>query len=345
MNNDALMNEWSAMTNLEAIKAKDLRSGNAGLGLINGAISGASSGAAFGGIGAAVGAGVGLLSSGIGSIIGANKAKKKANELNADIATANITRNNAFVNRANAIDTTMDQNIMASFYGDGGYIYGDESVNHKEKLPESVVKARYMNSRNSPEWYAKSSGRAEMTDSPIDMALLGSGAGYAGKASGYLGKYLGNKLKDEAASILASSLLGTARYGIPGTYWAKKGTEFLENNFATGGDLNNGVTLINEGGTHEQNPLQGVPMGMDAQGVPNLVEEGEVKFDDYIFSNRIVADDKSLGISGLPERYKGKTYADIAKKLQKESSERPNDPISKKGLEESMSRLTQAQEN
>ena len=30
-------------------------------------------------------------------------------------------------------------------------------------------------------------------------------------------------------------------------------------------------------------------MGVDEQGIPNLVEEGEVIFNDYVFSNRIEA--------------------------------------------------------
>ena len=28
-------------------------------------------------------------------------------------------------------------------------------------------------------------------------------------------------------------------------------------------------------------------MGIDNQGIPNLVEEGEVVFNDYVFSNRL----------------------------------------------------------
>ena len=59
------------------------------------------------------------------------------------------------------------------------------------------------------------------------------------------------------------------------------------NYFAYGGDLSgdwtNGVTIINEGGTHEQNPYEGVLVGVDAQGTPNLVEEGEVIFNDYVY--------------------------------------------------------------
>ena len=43
----------------------------------------------------------------------------------------------------------------------------------------------------------------------------------------------------------------------------------------------------------------------------------------------------------LKERYsiKGETFADAAKELSKESEERPNDPISQRGLEAFMSAL------
>jgi hypothetical protein len=50
------------------------------------------------------------------------------------------------------------------------------------------------------------------------------------------------------------------------------------------------VTMFEGGGTHEQNSLGGIPQGMGSNGKPNLVEEGETKFEDYIFSNNINMD-------------------------------------------------------
>lgn len=110
-----------------------------------------------------------------------------------------------------------------------------------------------------------------------------------------------------------------------------------------GGDFSNGVTQINSGGLHSTNPYEGVQMGIDNQGIPNLVEEGEVVFNDYVFSNRLKVPD------AVRNKYKLRgnkelTFADAAKQIQKESEERPNDPISKRGLLSSMSRLQQAQE-
>lgn len=111
-----------------------------------------------------------------------------------------------------------------------------------------------------------------------------------------------------------------------------------------GTDFTNGVTLFNTGGSHETNPNQGIPQGVDYNGVPNLVEEGEVKFNDYIFSNRLFADKNALEMVNLPTKDKGKSYAYLAEKAAEESKERPNDPISKNGLIDSMLKLQIAQE-
>lgn len=111
-----------------------------------------------------------------------------------------------------------------------------------------------------------------------------------------------------------------------------------------GADFANGQIIVGNGGTHEENPMEGVPMGMDAEGTPNLVEQGEVIFNDYVFSNRMFADGGLLESFNLPKSYDGHSFAAIAEKLGDESKERPNDPISKSGLLSSMSRLQQAQE-
>ena len=111
-----------------------------------------------------------------------------------------------------------------------------------------------------------------------------------------------------------------------------------------GGDFSNGVTFINNGGTHEQNPFGGVPMGIAPDGKPNLVEEGEVLYNDYAFSNRLYPTDKELEEYHLPKKYGGYTFALIAEKMSKESAERQNDPISKRGLEASLGKLASLQE-
>ena len=58
-----------------------------------------------------------------------------------------------------------------------------------------------------------------------------------------------------------------------------------------GGDFGDGLVSINAGQSHEKNPYDGVQVGISREnGQPNLVEEGETIFDDYVFSKRIKAD-------------------------------------------------------
>jgi hypothetical protein len=63
-----------------------------------------------------------------------------------------------------------------------------------------------------------------------------------------------------------------------------------------------------------------------------------VVFNDYVYSNRIKVP------KGVKDKYKlgnnkNMTFAQAAKKISKESEERPNDPLSKAGLEIGLSRL------
>lgn len=96
--------------------------------------------------------------------------------------------------------------------------------------------------------------------------------------------------------------------------------------FAMGG--NTQLSEINNGGTHEQNPNGGVPMGQTAS-----VEQGETKWEDYIFSDRIK-------VPGAKH-----TFADESKKIQKKyPKERENDIPTQKAKEKEMKRLMAAQE-
>lgn len=110
-----------------------------------------------------------------------------------------------------------------------------------------------------------------------------------------------------------------------------------------GGDFTNGLLYINSGGSHEVNPYEGVQLGVDPEGTPNLVEEGETVFNDYVFSKRLKVP------KAIREKYKLRgtkdmTFAEMSKHLAKESEERPNDPISVRGLEALMADLASAQE-
>lgn len=90
-------------------------------------------------------------------------------------------------------------------------------------------------------------------------------------------------------------------------------------------DINNGFIDITEGGTHEQNPLGGIPVNIAEDGLPNLVEEGEMIYNGYVYSNNLRPSKEAKQRLGL----KGSTYADVIRKAQKYSSERPDDPVAK----------------
>ena len=94
-----------------------------------------------------------------------------------------------------------------------------------------------------------------------------------------------------------------------------------------GANFDTGVTLIGNGDTHENNPYEGVPMGVDPEGTPNLVEEGEVIYKDYVFSKRLKVPQAVRNKYKLRGN-KSMSFADAAMQLSKESEERPNDPIS-----------------
>ena len=122
------------------------------------------------------------------------------------------------------------------------------------------------------------------------------------------------------------------------------------NQKAFGGDLqshgatwDNGFTYIGNGGSHEENPHEGVQIGVDPQGVPNLVEEGEVLWNDFVFSKRINMPDKDRKLFKLGGN-KPLSYADAAIRLSKESEERPNDPLSQASLNKMLTLLSESQE-
>lgn len=110
-----------------------------------------------------------------------------------------------------------------------------------------------------------------------------------------------------------------------------------------GGDFPTGLMFIDEGGTHESNPYEGVPMGVAPDGKPNLVEEGEAIYNDYVFSNRLTVP-KSVRNKYKLRGTNDLTFADAVKQISKGATERPNDPISQETLHEIMSDLAQTQE-
>jgi len=103
------------------------------------------------------------------------------------------------------------------------------------------------------------------------------------------------------------------------------------NTLAMGGFLNQhgaqDIIPIENGGTHEENPYGGVPMGIGANGKMNTVEEGEVKFGDYVFSNRL-----SLGGPITQLGTKANTFADGGDLNKEKDKEKDKEELSESDL-------------
>lgn len=308
--NASLLNEWSNLSMLkDNYSWKDIRGGsnaNRAMNTIGGAAQGAMTGATVGGpIGAIAGAVIGLGSGIAGWVTGNKKAKRRARRLNQQASDANERALLSFENRASDVDTQNDLNIASNFFNDGGPI----------TMRYTGVMSPFGNTFGDGGIFIKPENRGKFT------ALKER----TGKSSTWYKEH-----GTPAQKKMAVFALNAAK-------WKHADGGELH---TQGGDFTNGLTYIDNGGSHEANPFEGVQMGIDPQGVPNLVEEGEVIFNDYVFSDRMKLPKK------LKEKYniKGETFADAAKELSRESEERPNDPISKRGLQAFMSALAESQE-
>lgn len=105
-----------------------------------------------------------------------------------------------------------------------------------------------------------------------------------------------------------------------------------------------GYMKVETGGSHEENPNGGVQIGVDPQGVPNMLEEGEPVYNDYVFSDNIKISDDMIEKHKLPKQLKGKLYSDAVQYFMDEAEQRPFDATSRNGLEAMLMRLADAQE-
>lgn len=276
----------------------------------------------------------GIISAGTG-IIGGLTNRMFGSKLNeekiAEVEKDNNAINTVMVDNSNADsieDQWANQDFGADFsksdIGKDGWFSNKAKNKYKElKKQQDIARNRALTSYEDA---------AEAADTQADLNAMANFAAFGGPL-GIWGGY-GNGVITNKGRLTSLPNLNARKW-----------------HYAFGGDLlthgaewNNGLRVVGNGGTHEENPMEGVPMGMDTDGNSNLVEQGEAIFNDYVFSNRLFADGGLLESFNLPKSYDGYSFAAIAEKLGDESKERPNDPISKRGLLSSMSRLQQAQE-
>ena len=341
--NDSLLSEWSSLSMLkDNYSWKDVRGGsnaNRAMNTIGGAVQGAATGATVGGpLGAIVGGVIGLGSAIGGWITGNRKAKRAARRLNQQASAANQRALTSFENRASDIDTQNDLTMASNYFDYGGPIFSTGAIGYD-------LASRDLNNKQM-----KALGDMRLTSLPNSFNAMPDVSTINTFKDG--GIFIKPENRGKFTALKERTGKSSTWYKEHGTPAQKKMATFALNAakwkhadggelHTHGGDFTNGLTYIDNGGSHEANPFDGVQMGIDPQGVPNLVEEGEVIFNDYVFSNRMKVP------KAIRQKYKLRdniTFAEAAKKLSKESEDRPNDPISKRGLESFMSALAERQE-
>lgn len=381
MQNDPLQNdsnklsggtEKPGLNNLGASLKKGFQSGalNSAATAVGGMVGGAIGGEMESGAGNAIGS-LGNIASAIpgpwGAIAGAglkvvgglvNRAfGSKLNQENINATNATIDRLNSFQSDASSFDTladtwgstTMGTDFANSYIGKDGWF----SNKAKKKARQLREKMNLANAfvENSLQNNADNLTETTMNNLEASYAALGGFLNQYADGGGIhidprnKGKF--NATKERTGKTTEELTHGknplTRKRAIFAQNAAKWHHAFGGDLGTAGADFPTGLIFIDEGGTHESNPYEGVPMGVAPDGKPNLVEEGEAIYNDYVFSNRLTVP-KAVRSKYKLRGNKDLTFADAVKQLSKGATERPNDPISQDTLHEIMSDLAQTQE-
>ena len=287
-------------------------------------------------LGAAVTAASGLIGGGVNALVGKKIDQKKLNAANSDTNYLN-----SFNSSASSIDEIQGPNAVAKVqnaYRGGVFKKG------WAKRKNADLKAQRL---EASQWANRSidNNINNIESSQMDN-LLGNYAAFGGILDSqntgaidydFMSDYLLSKdkaikVKDKMPNNVFGSLTNPPIFALGGD---------IQNH---GADFTTGLIEINAGGSHEDSPYDGVQVGISKEnGQPNLVEEGETIFNDYVFSKRIKVDDQTKKRFHLGKKSQI-SYADLSKRLQKESLERPNDPISQAALRKQMQALAEEQE-
>lgn len=273
-----------------------------------------------------------LIGGGVNALFGS-----KLNQANINAANADIDRMNNALSDASDFDA-LSQKIASTagraahdkgFYGRDG-VFSNKAKKVQREMEE---RARVANERQNLALLnnAEALSSDQLSSLEANYSAFGGPLDFGDGAIGFdfLNRYI---MAKEAAA-----------YGKDGSISS------MPNTFAMGGsthgaDFTNGMVIIDNGGSHESNPFEGVPMGVDMNGTPNLVEEGETIFNDYVFSKRLTVP-KAIRNKYKLRGTKDISFAEASKQMAKESEERPNDPISQRGLQALMADLASSQES
>lgn len=281
-----------------------------------------------------------------GGLFRKGKARRKNAALRAERTTAESWANRSVDNNIDNIADTQMDNLLANYAAFGGPLgglQGTGAIDYGFMSDYLVAKNKSAEAKNK----ISTNVFGNLPVTPLSTFALGGGIHIKKSHRGLFTKEAkehGMGVQEFASHVLANKDKYSPEV-VKRANFARNATKFaLGGDMQTNGsDFSDGLQVISAGGSHESNPYDGVQLGIDAQGKPNLVEEGETIFDDYVFSKRIKADAQTK-----KKFHVGKntdiSYADLSKKLEKESAERPNDAISQAGLEKQMHDLADEQE-
>ena len=289
---------------------------------LGGAASGAAAGTAIApGIGTVIGGAVGAVGGAVSSIFGNSKRKKAKRRAERDA-----------MNNINAQNTELTEDSiyssLSSQLAEGGPMKRTK-INQQQDIEALPLKMASWIQGRKPFLKMKvlDNLKSKSKTSFIGLDAIGNLLDLA--ADEYeINKSANPKREREIRENMRKESLGLRDYGLPYTV----------------DPMSNGGSLVEfkNGGSHEENPLGGIPQGYNENGDLNLVEQGETKWNDYIFSNRNKLSKAER--FNLPGMLNNRTFSSAAKTIQKESKERPLDLISKRGLDKQMDYLISAQE-
>lgn len=279
-----------------------------------------------------------------------NKGKNQANSWNNRLRERENYLMDTISNAANNNQVNQMQNLLANYSAYGGPI--DTITGNDMGAIEYGLMSDYLTTKNKQALIKDKNTTSNIFANTFDDGGIMIKSSHQGRLT-ELKKRTG-KTEEELYNDGNSAHKKMVVFARNARKWNKHsmGGELFPKNdtlFALGGTLqSNGtnwgkLTEVNAGGLHETNPNEGVQMGVDNEGIPNLVEEGEVVYNDFVYSRRLKCPEnirKALGVKGK----KDLSFADVAKKLSEENKERPNDPISEAGLNVMMEKLADAQE-
>ena len=270
-----------------------------------------------------------------------NTAADRQRKINEAIREANAKRQASFnaevenINQRNKIAAMRNQFAFGGGFGFNPYIGG--------ALEYDMMKDSLYNKQLA----AQNKGIDTFNLAPSSISFAeGGGIHIAPSKRGTFtaaAKKRGMGVQEFASKVLANkedyspAMVKKANFARNAAGWKHAEGGLLSDNFT------NGVTFIGNGGTHENNPHEGVQMGIAPDGLPNLVEQGEAIYKDYVFSNRLRVP-KEVRQKYKLRGPKDMTFAEAFENAQKESEERENDPISKNGLDNIAMILARTQE-